>query len=70
MITNRKRETDRKTEEDREGNRMSTNKYGGSGGFRKAPFCNHHSKDQFRQQPAIYAKCKVGGGQQTIFAWF
>lgn len=40
---------------------MSTNKYGGSGGFRKAPFCNHHSKDQFRQQPAIYAKCKVGG---------
>ena len=28
---------------------MSANKYGGSGGFRKALFCNHYNKDQFRQ---------------------
>ena len=59
MVINRKRETDTERTE-RETDRMSATKYGGSGRFGKALFCNHYSKDQFRQQLAVDAKFKVG----------
>lgn len=59
MVINRKRETDTERTE-RETDRMSATKYGGSGGFGKALFCNHYSKDQFRQQLPVDAKFKVG----------
>ena len=59
MVINRKRETDTERTE-RETDRMSATEYGGSGRFGKALFCNHYSKDQFRQQLAVDAKFKVG----------
>lgn len=69
VMTNKETERQRKTE--REIDRQNVNnKCGGSGGFRKAAFCNHHSKDWFRQESSVDAKCEVGGWMRNrIFAW-
>lgn len=49
---------------------MSTNKYGGSDGFTKAAFCNHHTKDWLRQELSTGTKYKAGGWMRNrTFAW-